>query len=136
MAMNAIHCHCKAALGTLAHGACWTLQTLRSRSATDGVYWSDTESPMMRQFGKLVEMSCAGPGAQHFDVLANTQPGAPKYCSTQHVALIGHVLLPTLGAVHCFSPGGSSVTRPLPVASAMVASNVVMTMVNLNGMHS
>ena len=47
------------------HGACCTLQVELSSVVTTGVYWLDTESPMIRQFGRSVETSWPGPGDQH-----------------------------------------------------------------------
>ena len=35
-------------------------------------------------------MGKGGPGEQHFVVPANTQPGAWKYCATQHFPSLGH----------------------------------------------
>jgi hypothetical protein len=46
-------------------GACWTLQVALSSRVTTGVYWLETESPMIRQFGSVLEMSSPGPGLQH-----------------------------------------------------------------------
>lgn len=34
--------------------------------------WSETESPMMRQFGKVVDGSSGGPGEQQFVEFAKT----------------------------------------------------------------
>lgn len=54
------------------HGACCTRHVVLSILATVGVYWSDTESPMIRQLGIVVDGSSAGPGEQQFVVLAKT----------------------------------------------------------------
>ena len=52
---------------------------------------------MIRQFGKVVEIGNAGPGAQQTvppPGRGTSQPGAPKYCSTQQVSAAKQVLLP------------------------------------------
>ena len=49
---------------------------------------------MIKQFGRVVDGSNAGPGAQQFVVPAKTHPGAPKYSWVQQVALLGHALCP------------------------------------------
>jgi hypothetical protein len=45
---------------------------------------------MTKQFFFVVETGNGGPTEQHFVVPANTQPGALKYCSTQHLPSLGH----------------------------------------------
>jgi hypothetical protein len=42
---------------------------------TKQTHWSETESPMIRQFGRVVDGTSAGPGEQHVVVLANTALG-------------------------------------------------------------
>ena len=55
-------------------GECWTLQVALRSCATLGAYCSDTESPMIRQFGRVSEMGDPAPGEQHEVVPAKTQP--------------------------------------------------------------
>ena len=45
---------------------------------------------MTKQFFFVVETGNGGPTEQQCVVPANTQPGALKYCSTQHLPSLGH----------------------------------------------
>ncbi len=85
---------------------------------------SDTESPMTRQLGRVVEGSIGGPGAQQLEVPAKMHPFAPKYCATQQVAFAGHALWPSPPvALQSRKPGAADSTN----SAALTAVAAIMT---------